>query len=78
LIEYLDFRTWVLGEDVDSDDILQICLNNEKIEDIDVSNFSPSSNIIVPYNSIPILENITMVHMDNESITINLNLHPSY
>jgi len=77
IMEYLDFRTWVLGTDVDSDDILQIFLNDELIDDVDVPNFTPSADIEVAYNSIPLLENITLVHMDNSSISINLDLHPS-
>lgn len=78
VMNYLDFRTWVLGEDVDSDDILQICLNDDKVDDIDVPNFIPGSDIEVAYNSIPVLANITLIHMDNPSITINLNLNPSF
>jgi hypothetical protein len=78
LVEYLDFRTWALGGDVDSDGILQICINNDMIDDIEVSTFEPMENIDVPYNSLPVLSNITMIHLDNPSITINLDLHPSY
>ena len=78
ITDYLDFRTWVLGEDVDSDDILQICLNAEGVDDIDVPNFIPGSNIEVDYNGIPMLRTMTMVDMDNPSNSINLNLNPSY
>lgn len=78
VMEYLDFRMWVLGEDVDSDDIIQICLNDDKVDDIDVPNFVPGGDIEVAYNSIPVLANITIIHMDNPSITINLNLNPSF
>jgi len=78
IMEYLDFRTWPLGDDVESDSILQICLNSELIDDIDVPTFEPNENIEVAYNAIPMLNNITMVHMNNSSISINLDLHPSY
>lgn len=78
VMNYLDFRTWKIGEDIDSDDILQICLNAEGVDDIDVPNFIPGSNIEVEYNSLPILHNITMINMDNASDTINLNLNPGF
>lgn len=78
IMDFLDFRRWPFGENVSSDDILNICLNNEAVDDIDVTTFSPSDNIDVANNSIPMLENITMINMDNETDTINLDLNPSY
>ncbi len=55
---YLDYKERDWGEDIDWSDIYTLINNTEGVDDVSVSQFVPSENIIISDYSIPILDTI--------------------
>jgi len=72
LANYLNWQTWTWGEDVDDVKLLDACNEADGIENIDLSTFTPSSDVVVTDNSLPKLNLLTITSSDGTSKSSSL------
>lgn len=60
LSDFLDFRKWADGEDVDEADLLSIVNSTPGVATLETGSFSPSSNVVVADGSLPTLVRVSL------------------
>lgn len=77
LVEFLDYRRWSWGADVDEADLLSIVNGVSGVASLETSSFSPAANVVVAANSLPTLTRLVLTD-SNTGDSIGADLTVTY